>query len=597
MTTTNDVHQQFAEFFRDERIKPYAYLISKRMQDGHICIPTNELDENLNSIPYNKPIPSNKLRTLTEYISTRPEEILPFVLHKEHLYLHRYFSYETKILNAIKRLLDNEARERDARIAAPDKHKNLLLAFGASYDITGFPEEEKTDWQLVAAIQCVVHNFSIITGGPGTGKTTTVAKILAILFSINPAYTVALAAPTGKAAMRMAESLKQAELPVSETITNRLKSLSPNTIHRLLKFIPDSVNFKHNKSNPLPYDIVIVDEASMIDVALFAKLLDAIGPNSRIIFLGDKNQLASVEAGSLFGDLCKSLEGTNILSKESAGFINQFISDKDRKIPDSNIANLIHPLAGHSIELQKSHRFNSIGGIGKFSRAIIQNEEQTLRYFVWSNSDESVKIAPLEDTKIFETFIEGYKEFILEPDISKALQKLNHLRVLCAVREGPQGLYAVNLAIENFLNKKKLLNPDTEFYENRPVIITKNYADLKLFNGDIGIMRKDSNGNMRAWFEDSDKKIRTVMPGYITNAETVFAMTVHKSQGSEYNSVLVILPDDYGEKLLTRELLYTAVTRAKEKVIVQTSETILIETAKASVKRTSGINNRFDEIQ
>jgi exodeoxyribonuclease V alpha subunit len=364
----------------------------------------------------------------------------------------------------------------------------------------------------------------------------------------------------------------------------------------LLKSIPDSIHFKHNASNPLPYDVLIIDEASMIDVALFAKLLDAVNSNTRVILLGDKNQLASVEAGSLFGDLCKALEQNNKLCPSAAEFVNQFIPDLDRKISVDFIGQVSHPLAEHVIELKLSHRFSSMSGIGKLSNAIINNDENVLKDFIADKGDLSIEFDLTSDESIFENFIHGYKEYILEKDISKALEKFNKLRVLCAVREGADGLYSINKMIEHYLSKHNLIKSKGDFYENRPIIITRNYKELKLFNGDIGIIRKDANGNLRAYFEDSEKNIRAIMPVYISDAETVFAMTIHKSQGSEYNKVMVVLPKKSSGHLLTRELLYTAVTRAKESVIIRTTPDILLETSQATVSRTSGINNRFDEI-
>lgn len=596
MNFTNDVHQQFAEFFTDERIKPYAYLLSKRLQEGNICIDVNDLSTLASEIPYTKIVPSGRLPTLTKFVSTDTENILPFVLHKERLYLHRYFRYESTILHSIGRLIENESKQLTGRIASLKKIEPFIHGLKATASNAAIPLDQQIDWQMVAAIQSVLHNFSIITGGPGTGKTTTVAKVLSILFTINPATSVALAAPTGKAAMRMAESLKNSTLLVDPAIKNSFKNLTPNTIHRLLKPIPDSIHFKHNVSNPLPYDVLIFDEASMIDVALFAKLLDAVSSNTRVILLGDKNQLASVEAGSLFGDLCKALAQNNQLSPSAAEFINQFIPDLDRKISVDYIGQVNHPLAEHVIELKRSHRFSSMSGIGKLSHAIINNNEKVLKDFIEDNSDVSIEFDLASDESIFENFIDGYKEYILEKDISTALEKFNKLRVLCAVREGADGLYSINKMIEQYLNKHNLIKSKGDFYENRPIIITRNYKELKLYNGDIGIIRKDSNGNLRVFFEDSEKNIRAIMPVYISDAETVFAMTIHKSQGSEYNKVMVVLPKKSSGHLLTSELLYTAVTRAKESVIIRTTADILLETSQATVSRTSGINNRFDEI-
>jgi exodeoxyribonuclease V alpha subunit len=237
-----------------------------------------------------------------------------------------------------------------------------------------------------------------------------------------------------------------------------------------------------------------------------------------------------------------------------------------------------------------------MSGIGKLSNAIINNDENVLKDFIADKGDPSIEFDLASDESIFENFIDGYKEYILEKDISKALEKFNKLRVLCAVREGADGLYSINKMIEHYLSKHNLIKSKGDFYENRPIIITRNYKELKLFNGDIGIIRKDANGNLRAYFEDSEKNIRAIMPVYISDAETVFAMTIHKSQGSEYNKVMVVLPKKSSGHLLTRELLYTAVTRAKESVIIRTTPDILLETSQATVSRTSGINNRFDEI-
>jgi exodeoxyribonuclease V alpha subunit len=596
MKTIDDVHQQFAAFFNNEILAPYAYLLSKKLQEGHICIHKNDPSLNSNEIPYPPPFDAAGLDSIGQLVGGN-KDIRPFILHKDQLYLHRYFSYESAILNKMGALIKSEIDLQVERKNELKKIAGLVAALQANYPINSAIDTEPIDWQLIAAVLGVLHNFFIITGGPGTGKTTTVAKILSLLLTIQPDIKIALAAPTGKAAMRLAESLKQTSLPVSQQIKDRFKQLKPNTIHRLLNPIADSIYFKHNQSNPLAFDVVIVDEASMIDVALFAKLIDAIGPDTRLILLGDKNQLASVEAGSMFGDLCKAQDSLNQLSQESGDFVNQFINDQDRKITDTYLTPTQHPLSEHIIELQRSHRFTSTGGIGKFSHAIINNDQAVLKQFILSNNEPAVLIDTNRDNILFESFINGYREYLLEPDITIALQKLNQIRVLCAVREGAQGIYAVNRAIESFLSKQNLIDPKDEYYENRPIIVTRNFNDLALYNGDIGIVRKDNNGNMRAWFEDSDKNLRSVVPGYITGAETVFAMTIHKSQGSEYNQVLVILPASSGSQLLTRELLYTAVTRAKEKVIVQSTENILLETAKGSVKRASGIIHRFEEIQ
>lgn len=583
MQTLNSVHEQFGVFFKSERLKPFASLVLKKLSEGHICLDLNEILNREVEFPFLYQSLEDIEKDLVKepLVSTSFNNKQPFVLYKSKLYLQRYFVYETMILERIQALIDAESNDLTCRKELVGKHKELITSlFYSNEPLDGLPVEDRVDWQLVASILCFLNNFTIITGGPGTGKTTTVSKVLQLLKHINPEIRIGLAAPTGKAAMRLAESLQGDQ---------------PTTIHRMLKTIHGSPHFKHNRQNPLRYDVVIIDEASMIDVALFAKLLDAIGAHTRLILLGDKDQLSSVEAGSLFRDLCQTQESINSLSPEKVDFINSIIEKEDAKLNDNyTLGQVVYSLSSHIIELKRSRRFDSTKGIGKFSKIIISNGN--VGSFLHKNLDEQVLIDTEYSTDIFRSFVMGYREYIEEGDIRSALNKFNKLRVLCAVREGKFGLYYTNNAIETLLKIEGLIEDSPiEFYMNRPVIITKNYYDLGLFNGDIGILRPDSNGTMMAWFEDSDKQLRAVLPQLIVESETVYAMTIHKSQGSEYEEVLVVLPDQESTQILTRELLYTAVTRAKSKVIVQSSEGVLLSTIEKTVKRASGIRDRFND--
>jgi len=299
--TLNDVHQQFAEYFDIPALKPYAYLLSKKGSEGHICLHLDKIAAEKENLPesYQKIETSNQLLESIPLVGTQGNDKQPFVIYQNRLYLQRYFRYETEFLQRIRDFLVKEKTYLPERIALLQQQQPLISKLFAGTAGNG-DNNDPADWQLAAAITGVLNNFTIITGGPGTGKTTTVAKILAILFATDPALKVALAAPTGKAAARMAESLRNTTIEVDAHITEKFRLLQPATIHRLLKSINGSPYFRHNKDNPLNYDVVIIDECSMIDVALFAKLLDAIHPDTRLILLGDKDQLASVEAGSLF---------------------------------------------------------------------------------------------------------------------------------------------------------------------------------------------------------------------------------------------------------------------------------------------------------
>jgi len=591
MKVISDVHQQFAEYFQTEPLKPYLYLLSKKLSEGHICVDLNKMDEEeLTSAGYMNFLSKKDL--LKEPLVSDGNEMKPVVLFNDRLYLQRYFHYETIILNRVKAFIESEQAQSKQRVEDLKKHADFIKAQFENTVPGPGKNDENINWPLAAAITGVLNNFTIITGGPGTGKTTTVAKILSILFTINPALKVALAAPTGKAAARMLESLKTAASAIN-ILKSKIEALEPSTIHRLLTTIKNSPYFRHNGENSLNYDVVIVDESSMIDAALFAKLLDATGIGTKLILLGDKDQLASVEAGSLFGDLCRAQDKLNFFSKARAGLINSFITDPARQINSHFIDDSsAHPLFEHVIELKRSHRFSDDKGIGKFSKAIVQNNEPAIKDF-FSNTDDQVLIDTTYSEKIFDDFISGYRAFVKEKDTAIALKKINKLRVLCAVREGEHGLYATNRKIEKYLQQQKLIRFTGDFYENRPIMVTSNNYDLQLFNGDIGIIRADENGVLKAWFEAPSGEIRAVLPGYISHAETVYAMTIHKSQGSEFDEVLVSLPKGEDIAILTRELLYTAITRAKQKLIVQGSEPVVLKISNAIVDRGSGIVDRF----
>ncbi len=595
MLTINNVHQQFASFFKSERLQPYAFLVSKKLSEGHICIDLNELAEEPG---FEEIFEKNNVKNYVSLLNKEPlvttvnSARQPFVLHNEKLYLQRYFHYETIILQRIQQFFFSEKNIASQREDELKKQQAFIRQlFPAAAEKNG----AEPDWQMVAAMSAILNNFTIITGGPGTGKTTTVAKIVALLFTMNPLLKVALAAPTGKAAARMAESLKTTTVD-DKAMQEKFQTLAPATLHRLLKLSPGSTQSTYNSDHPLDYDLIIIDESSMIDVSLFAKLLNAVGEHTKLILIGDKDQLASVEAGSLFGDLCNAQPVLNLFSKERAAFINTFFSGSNGTITHDNISdNIYHPLFQHIVELRHSHRFSDQKGIGRFSKAVINNQQDVIQRFLKPGFDRQVNIDSTYSEIIFNQFASGFSDYILEKDIAKALVKFNNLRVLCAVREGNNGLYAINKKIEGLLQQKNLISITCEYYEHRPLMMTKNHYDLQLFNGDIGIIRADENGTLKAWFLDSGQNLISILPGFVSDSETVFAMTIHKSQGSEFDNVMVILPDATGIELLTRELLYTAVTRAKKQVIIQGSEDIILQTARRSVKRVSGIRERFVE--
>ena len=613
-------HSTFAHFFKQDTLAPYLFALSKKMQDGHICLDLNELptDEEFwkefeGDYQKLEPLPKQ-----SELIASSSDEKKPFVVAHNKLYLNRDFFYETQVLDGLKGMVDAEKDVFEKRKQKLSKLTAFIEGLqSADKNLAAFEADEKPDWQLVAAIQGTLNNLTIVTGGPGTGKTTTVAKILALLNQMKPGLKIGLTAPTGKAAMRMKESLLNTvndERNENLQINNLVADIEAKTIHRLLGSIYQSPFFKHNKNNPLNYDVVVVDEASMIGVGLFAKLIQAMKPGARLIILGDAEQLAPVDAGSLFGDVCTGLkENENQFKEKHIAFINTFLA-KDRQLKEIyKLTQSNSFLDEHLVRLKKTYRYDQNSKMGQFTKAVIAGKAEDLEGVLGLDEDSLVLDEDYDD-ELFKEFVSKYKAYIKEPSIEKALEKLNDCRVLCAVRQGDQGIYKINERIEGILktafskSKKNddggYFKPRDGFYHNQPIMVTQNTPTIGLQNGDVGIIRM-KDGKLKAFFpakkEETDKsendkdtpKLKEVNPAVIPQWETVFAMTIHKSQGSEFNEVMVILPKQEENRLLTRELLYTAVTRAKKKALIQSSLEIVKQTTLQGVNRGSGIQERI----
>jgi exodeoxyribonuclease V alpha subunit len=607
-------HHTFAHYFKDEKLAPYFYALSKKMEDGNICISIDNLPQDLTFWHDFGEIDLSNIsfQSNSFLIGNSFKDNKPFVLHNQNLYIARNEFYEARIveqLNELAKKNEKDFEERRNKLLEIKSFVSCLQSNDAN--LQDFEANEKPDWQLVAVIQGFLHNITIITGGPGTGKTTTVAKILSLLNKVDKDLSLALIAPTARAGARMKESLLNTIKDTKNRhlgIDNLVNDLKSTTIHRLLGSIHDSPFFKHHAENPLEQDVIIVDESSMIGAGLFAKLLDAIKPGARLILLGDSEQLASVDAGSLFGDLCKALqENENKFLPEHLNFLNSFL-EKERNIDDNyKLVTSKSHLDERLVRLKKTYRYDQKSKMGQFTKAVIKGREEDLSAILEMKED-SLLLDENYDEQIFTDFVNGYQEYLQEENKDEALKSFNKLRVLCAVRQGEQGIYAINRKIENQLKKKFELASKDGFYHNQPIMVTMNNPTLNLFNGDVGIVRKDENGQLKAYFhkdtdgeadnvENNDNSretnLKAINPALISNWETVFAMTIHKSQGSEFDKVLVILPKQKENRLLTRELLYTGVTRAKTKAIVQASLELVQQTTKEAVNRVSGIQERI----
>lgn len=578
----DNLSKVFSKYFveGDNKIKEYSDKLFARLMEGHIATEVELAD--VDDLKKSK------------YVSSNEGELnKPFVLFDQRLYLQRYFLYETKIVLKLKELFDFSSNQKESRKKKINVQKPLINQLFQSQG------SDEIDWQMIAALNAAIEQFAIITGGPGTGKTTTVAKLLALLFASYGDLKVALAAQTGKAASRLKESLNQAKdrLAIDPQILESFDTIVPSTLHRLLGFVPQSIDFKHNQAKHLPYDVIIIDEASMIDVPLMAKLFDAIDVHTRLIFLGDRFQLASVEAGSIFGDLCKSAMifngetvDINCFDEEKIKFFNSFL--KGGEINSSFVSHK-GGIGNAVCELKKSYRFSAEKGIGLLAHKILMGESIDIDLYQVEPEDEGVFIRTGFQDEAFEKYLLFLKSYIQEEDVQKALQLFNQVKVLCAIREGDFGVNTLNKRIEDFLSIQKLIERNDEFYENRPILITKNDYNLGLYNGDVGICRKNKAGEMRAYFEVEGGILKDFNPYFLSSNQTVFAMTIHKSQGSEFENVVLVLPnEEQGRELLTRELVYTAVTRAKKKVLMICSEEVLNQAVGVTVERVSGIIER-----
>ncbi|MCG9543408.1 exodeoxyribonuclease V subunit alpha [Vibrio sp. Isolate33] len=476
------------------------------------------------------------------------------------------------------------------------------------------------NWQKVAAAVALSRRFAVISGGPGTGKTTTVTKLLSAMveqsLSQGKTPTIKLVAPTGKAAARLTESIGKAieQLPLAPEVKANIPTES-STLHRLLGAIPNRAEFRHNRRNPLHLDILVVDEASMIDLSMMYKLVDALPEHARLILLGDKDQLASVEAGAVLGDICSfnsagysSAQGN--LIAEMTGF-DAIANTQQAK------AGAVNPpaIADSLCMLQKSYRFDARSGIGQLAKAINNGSANQVDQ-VFAKGFGDIENHPLSSDSynlMLRTLVNEYGAYLnrmnvplekLETQEARAksvLDLFSQCRLLCSIREGDFGVKGLNHRIERALAARRLVNPhnDELWYHGRPVMVTRNDHGLGLYNGDIGICmleadsnQSDSTPRLKVYFELPDGSVKAVLPSRVPDHETAYAMTIHKSQGSEFDLTLMILPPDFSP-ILTRELIYTGITRAKKRLMMFSDTNVLKRGIKVKTERVSGLGSRL----
>ncbi|MFO7798890.1 MAG: exodeoxyribonuclease V subunit alpha [Rhodohalobacter sp.] len=475
------------------------------------------------------------------------DEERPFILHGDRISIRRFFMYEKQIADWI-------TGRSEANI-------DLQKEFSIDYFQSLFEgKSESPNWQKVAVAMSMIKPFLIISGGPGTGKTTTVAKILAMqMMSSEDPLRIALAAPTGKAAGRMAESLYEEikRLNVPEEKRRHLPKEAA-TLHRLLYGMDRGGLLPDFEKKTLRYDLIIVDEASMIDLNLMYRLISHVGENTRLILLGDKDQLASVEAGSVFADLCQKPE--NGFLKDTAERVFRFIPEADLPVKDQSV------LSDSVLYLTKSYRFDAESGIGKLA-AKVESGNTTVEEIVVAMDQRSdlthatfdFSRDSLED--LAKTLAGQVKKAREISDVREVMAFWKSSAWLTVLRRGPEGSRELNRLVEKILVLQRMVQPENGWYHGRPIIITRNSYSQGVFNGDLGVCTRDEDGKVKVYVE-SGSEIKKLQPNRLTDYAPAYFLTVHKSQGSEFEDVNLLLPKR-DTPILTRELLYTAITRAR----------------------------------
>jgi len=545
-----DVHfaRLIAEHDESPPVVLAAALLSQLASIGHVCLDLAALEGQ----PIVDELALPPLNELLDALRAHPacggpDDYTPLVLDGTRLYMRRYFDYEVAVADAWR-------ESAAATTLSPSLESELERLFPH-----GTNEDRMRD-QRAAAAYALTHRRVLISGGPGTGKTTTLASILALLLSRQADLKILLAAPTGKAAARMQDAIRGAKtrLPLSDEIKIAMPEVA-QTLHRLLGARPQGggMAWRHGPDDPLDCDVLVVDEASMIDLALMARLLSALPPQACIVLLGDRDQLASVEAGAVFADLCSL--GAAVLSV--------------------------------------SFRFGTDGGIGRLASLVRAGDADGMMQLLREDGAE-VRWLPEPNRAVmvdaaaatYQRFIEDVEHFPM-PQI---FERFASFRVLTPMRKGPLGVASLNTEIEKRLVARNAIPPRSRWYVGRPVMIAANDYGLRLFNGDIGICVRDpANGELRVAFPaEAGDGVRLMAPARLPAHETAWAMTVHKSQGSEFDCVSLVLADDATE-LVTRELLYTAITRARQSVVIHASVEALRSCCMRRIARHTGLVARL----
>lgn len=570
-----------------------------------------------NPLPIDLPAWRNSLSNCKQVWAVGNEDTQQaLVLEDDRLYLRRYWRDENQVAQQLRQ---RASQKRTVDIGRAQQWLDKLFDASDKSD-TCAETDTSPDWQKIACAIALRSTLTIITGGPGTGKTYTVARLLALLFALadnRERLRIALAAPTGKAAARLKQSIDDAlsglaekvgaTLPLAE-LTARMGAA--RTLHSLLGATPNTRAFRHHVGNLLDVDVLIVDEASMVHLEMMASVLAALPANAMLILLGDKDQLASVEAGAVLGDLCRNAQAGDY-SSDTVTYVAQTTSE----VIPVEFLGIGSALSQQTVMLRKSRRFS--GPIGTLALAVNAGDASKAIACLRSNEQHALSwISPAQPANILQLAIDGrsgaeggYRNYLSllkhkpsDKDVirydkwaSSVLQSFESFRILCAVREGEWGVSGLNQIIEQRLKADGLIK-GSEWYEGRPIMVTRNDYSTGVFNGDIGITLYDPlrEKSPRVYFLEG-QAVRSVLATRLRHVETAYAMTVHKSQGSEFRHTVLVLPKETSP-VVTRELVYTGITRARDYfTLVSPIPAVFEEAIKQRTQRASGLGSLLNE--
>ena len=606
-----------------------AILVSRATSNGHSCLSLDELVDSLTAERTDDAAPADAMSKqrhpardlraqLTESKVVGSPEVpdsLPLILDEQRLYLHRYFDYECRLARRLRERMATSQAPAPAQPgpivpAIPPRVVALLdQLFADNSQEPGVP-----DWQKIAAITALLGRLTIISGGPGTGKTTTVVNLLACLLEADSNCRIALTAPTGKAAARMTEVILQRAGHLPDALRSKLPT-EASTIHRLLGSLANG-DFRHHAANELPIDVLVVDEASMLDLALAVHLIEAVPAGARIILLGDKDQLAAVESGAVFSELSAqpvfSASRLETLARLTGSAPQAVQSVQAPQAPQLELPFLSEPSSARNasledcvIWLRRNYRFAVGSAIGLLAAEINRGNAAHVLARLQHPPDASLRwideAGSAPSMESLQAIFHGYAPFIESvrkdgADPGSITAAFARFRVLCAVRNGPWGVNAINQQLSRHFRHalQHPLDPGvrSEWYPGRPVMVLRNDHVLQLFNGDIGIVLPDAEGTLQVYFPAERGEFRAIPPVRLPDHETAFAMTVHKSQGSEFDDIVLVLPAEQ-TRILTRELLYTAVTRARRRLTIVANLLVVASAVETATKRVSGLLARM----